>query len=337
WSIDGKRGVDLLSVAVHEFGHALGLGHSDNKDSLMYPTYAGKRTQLRTDDINGIEMLYGKRQQRDTTYLDTNENRKPSVKSGAPDLCSDFRLDAADCNAMDECFFFRDDYIWRISDDTGIYPGYPKRISDIFPGITGKVDAVVTDQNSGRTYIFKKKKVWVFKEPMTTAIRAEDTIDNLIRGLETTHLDAATRWGFNGKIYLFKSEKYWRYEPERVNYPINRRYPSSIQTWRGLPGSVDAAMFWPKTGKTYFFKGSQYYRFNDISSSVDQANPAFPRDASKWWLKCKVGALKSNDIIDDNCGHKKCQNINESNDPSGHAFFTSVSRSVVNRFLNLFA
>ena len=204
WSIDGSGGVDLLSVAVHEFGHALGLGHSDNKDSLMYPTYAGKRYNLRSDDINGIEMLYGKRRRRDTAFLDSNEKKRPNMRSSAPDLCSDFRIDAADCNAMDECFFFRDEYVWRVKEDSGIYAGYPKLISDLFPGFKGKVDSVVTDHNSGRTYLFRKNKVSIYKEPMKKAIRADDTIKNIIRGLNSDHLDAATRWGFNGKIYLFK-------------------------------------------------------------------------------------------------------------------------------------
>lgn len=206
WSIDGGNGVDLLSVAVHEFGHALGLGHSDNKNSLMYPTYAGKRTRLQRDDINAIEMLYGKpdSHRRDTSYLDTNERRVPMARSSAPDLCADFRIDAADCNNLDECFFFRDEYVWRIRDDTGVYPGYPKLISDIFPGFRGKVDAVVTEENTDRTYIFRKNRVWVYREPMKAAIRANDSINNLIRGLNTNYLDASTRWGFNGKMYFFK-------------------------------------------------------------------------------------------------------------------------------------
>ncbi len=54
--------IDLQSVVAHEFGHALGLGHTTVcPGSLMCPTYA-PGTILRTpqaDDINGLIALYG--------------------------------------------------------------------------------------------------------------------------------------------------------------------------------------------------------------------------------------------------------------------------------------
>jgi hypothetical protein len=51
-------GIDLFTVALHEAGHALGLGHSDRPGAVMYPYYhyaAG----LTEDDIAGIRSLYG--------------------------------------------------------------------------------------------------------------------------------------------------------------------------------------------------------------------------------------------------------------------------------------
>ena len=48
---------DIFSVAVHEAGHALGLGSSDNPDSVMYPYYR-LRTGLSEDDKAGILSLY---------------------------------------------------------------------------------------------------------------------------------------------------------------------------------------------------------------------------------------------------------------------------------------
>ena len=55
------RGTSLLFTAVHEFGHALGLEHSQVKNAIMYPSYSkGMAADLDRDDINGIQAIYGK-------------------------------------------------------------------------------------------------------------------------------------------------------------------------------------------------------------------------------------------------------------------------------------
>lgn len=50
--------VDLYSVALHEAGHALGLGHSDQPGAVMYPYYH-QSPGLTSDDIAGVQDLYG--------------------------------------------------------------------------------------------------------------------------------------------------------------------------------------------------------------------------------------------------------------------------------------
>jgi len=55
------RGFYIEDIAAHEFGHALGLGHSSSSAATMYPSAASCDTGLRAldgDDIAGVRALY---------------------------------------------------------------------------------------------------------------------------------------------------------------------------------------------------------------------------------------------------------------------------------------
>jgi len=62
WTVSVPTGagkIDLVTVAAHEFGHSLGLGHSSVSGALMAPFYGGPQRFLTNDDIAGIQSLYG--------------------------------------------------------------------------------------------------------------------------------------------------------------------------------------------------------------------------------------------------------------------------------------
>ncbi len=54
-------GYVLFLVAAHEFGHSLGLSHSNVRGALMFPTYSFTDPNifsLSDDDITAIRSLY---------------------------------------------------------------------------------------------------------------------------------------------------------------------------------------------------------------------------------------------------------------------------------------
>lgn len=62
YTLGTSDGTNLFWVALHEFGHSIGLDHSNIRGAVMYPWYQGYKgddVSLTDDDIRGAQSLYG--------------------------------------------------------------------------------------------------------------------------------------------------------------------------------------------------------------------------------------------------------------------------------------
>jgi hypothetical protein len=72
WQINGKT-YDLMTVAIHELGHALGMGHSTSGSAVMWPAYTTTKQAVTTDDVSGIQSIYMARQPDSFDAMQSND------------------------------------------------------------------------------------------------------------------------------------------------------------------------------------------------------------------------------------------------------------------------
>ena len=189
-----NQGTNLLSVAIHELGHSLGLMHSNVEESVMYPVYDGEKISLAPDDIKGIQSLYGP------------PNEKPVQATGKKndyeDLCDSFDVDAGLCYKPQYCIVFKGNLIYKFkSEGGGIASGYPKKIGEIFLTMNGTVDAAF--KSDDKMYLIKKDIVFEFEKFFTKPVRVFN-FRKLIPGLKLKHVDAIYRKKRTGAICTFR-------------------------------------------------------------------------------------------------------------------------------------
>jgi len=284
WTINSFKGTNLLQTAAHEFGHSLGLSHSDQFKALMAPFYRGYQTELKleTDDINAIQELYGEKTKKTPAPVTLRPSTVSRIDtSESEELCNDAAIDSIVTLSDQSTYVFKGDAYWKLTDDS-IADGYPKSVSRDWNGLPRNIDAAFTWTN-GKTYIFKGRQYWRY----TNSVLDSNYPKLISKGFEgiPDSVDAAFVWSGNGKIYFFKGSKYWRFDPDS-RPAVKPSYPRPISNWEGVPNDIDDALQY-SNGYTYFFKSGLYYRFDDRNFKVDDGDPSFPRPAGYWWFGCQ--------------------------------------------------
>ncbi|XP_006874144.1 PREDICTED: matrix metalloproteinase-17 [Chrysochloris asiatica] len=289
------HGMDLFAVAVHEFGHAIGLSHVATPKSIMQPYYQGPvgdplRYGLPYEDRVRVWQLYGVRESMSPTGPPEPEEPLPlpdppgnrsSVPPGkdVPHRCS-AHFDAV-AQIRGEAFFFKGKYFWRLTRDRHLVSLRPAQMHRFWRGLPlhlDSVDAVYERTSDHKIVFFKGDRYWVFKDNNIEEGYPRPISDF---SLPPGGVDAAFSWAHNDKTYFFKGQLHWRFD-DHVRR-MDPGYPAQSPPWRGVPSALDDAMRW-SDGASYFFRGKDYWKVLDSELEVA---PGYPQSTARDWLVCE--------------------------------------------------
>uniref|UniRef100_A0A8D0D0Q5 interstitial collagenase n=1 Tax=Sander lucioperca TaxID=283035 RepID=A0A8D0D0Q5_SANLU len=239
----------LFLVAAHEFGHSLGLSHSDDPGALMYPFYSYNNPDtfvLPRDDVNGIQSLYG-----DGPFRDIDEPEPPTT----PDACDSTLVLDAVATLRGEMLFFKDNIFWRS------YPqsNTPQQslITNLWPEAPTNIDAAYESQQSDRVLLFKGM-VWAFSGyDLVRGYPKPISSFGLPKRLKK--IDAALYDVESAKTLFFVGSSYYSYDEAKKT--MDQGFPKRVdQTFSGLTSKVTAALQY--RGFTYIYSGPYMFEYS---------------------------------------------------------------------------
>ncbi|XP_057677647.1 collagenase 3-like [Corythoichthys intestinalis] len=244
----------LFLVAAHEFGHSLGLSHSQDPGALMYPIYSYTNPssfRLPQDDINGIQALYGP-----NPDTDTETNPDKPLPPSTPDACDQTMVLDAVATLRGEMLFFKDRFFWRV------YPqsSTPQQtfITNLWPNAPSTIDAAYESQLSGNIFLFKGRRVWAFRGyDLVQGYPKPITIFGLPK--QVKKIDAAMYDVESQRTLFFVGRSYYSYD--EASKKIDMESPKRVdQTFSGFTGKVTAAFQY--RGFAYIYSGPQMFEYS---------------------------------------------------------------------------
>ncbi|GFU45318.1 matrix metalloproteinase-21 [Nephila pilipes] len=294
-TVGSDQGTNLVKVAVHEVGHALGLFHTSRNYSIMYAIYSqvipNNNFELGWEDRKLVQHIYGICEVRFNTVFDW-VRRRP------------------DGQLIYNTYFFRDNRYWmyenrynrtRYGDPLSIMPEW-KGIPDNIDGYTH-----VWTYTEDSAYFFKGQKFWLYNSAedkvaagypknISSEFKAIPDSDypNIPGNLDSVFFDKR-----DGNLYFFKGNLVYAYDVTRgkegcclPGYPkhTHKEFPS-VNKESSLPSHLDAVYYSYTDRSMYFFKGIYYWHniaFNPLDRRRTNKIKGPWLISSKWYDICDV-------------------------------------------------
>ncbi|XP_029653787.1 matrix metalloproteinase-2 [Octopus sinensis] len=265
WSLY-QNGTNLLAVAVHEFGHSLGLGHSRSPGSVMSPFFEefNENFTLHADDIKGIQSLY-----KNDPHMEINNTVTSTSTISSLTNSLNISTIAVTSDPLEDL----NGTIAEMTSETSTAEGTKNSHRKRCHGNTKNCKSDKNRRKHNKKQKNKSKKVSKKSERRNTGsdeVDGEYNQDNengtsysLLRN-ETGHVkkkichlkfDAVVD-GLNNKTYAFRNE----YIYEVASFNIKRRKIRAL--FRKAPANVSSAVFHPATKELLIFKGKHIWKYN---------------------------------------------------------------------------
>uniref|UniRef100_A0A3Q2WIX8 Collagenase 3 n=1 Tax=Haplochromis burtoni TaxID=8153 RepID=A0A3Q2WIX8_HAPBU len=243
WSFN-STGINLFAVAIHEFGHALGLSHSSDPGAIMYPAYnfdPNYEPQLSFDDVKNIQKLYGE--------------LLPPPKT--PTKCDPYLSFDAVTELQQEVLFFKDRFMWRK------HPEFEETrvslISSLWPDtVPANLDAVYENTWENVVVFFKGKDTKRGKKKNHLQNGYPKPISSFGLPKTVKRVDAALYDEQSGKTLFFVGSEYYSYN--EATKKMDKGFPKQVdETFLGMTSKVTAAL--QQGGYTYLYSGPQMFEY----------------------------------------------------------------------------